>query len=145
MEHDVLVRLTDMITLRLWVAALVTGALGGGLMLLGVRPGLALVTMGVLLVPVAIVTTCACLLRRPADTVPRWLTWLGGAGSAAGLVGLLISPGQVPAILMLAVGVWLLIVGLIAQVVVGRLRSPGTPDTTNPADPAGRRGTGGRN
>ncbi|RSZ65118.1 hypothetical protein EAH68_02960 [Corynebacterium hylobatis] len=123
MERDLLVRLTGMITLRLWAAALVTGALGGGLVLLGVRLGLALVTMGVLLVPVAAVTTCAWFLRRPAAAVPRWLTWLGGVGSAAGLVWLLISPGEVPAILVLAVGVWLLVVGLIAQAVFGRMRS----------------------
>lgn len=123
MDHKVLVRLTGMITLRLWVAALVTGALGGGLVLLGVRLGLALVTMGVLLVPVAVVTTCAWILRRPAVVVPRWLTWLGGAGAAAGLAWLLISPGEVPAILVLAIGVWLLVVGLISGAVVGRVRS----------------------
>lgn len=123
MEHDVLVRLTGMITLRLWAAALVTGGCGGGLVLLGVRLGPALVTMGVLLVPVAAVTTCAWLLRRPAVAVPRWLAWLGGAASAVGLVWLLIAPGAVPAILALAAGVWVLVVGLISQAVVGRVRS----------------------
>lgn len=123
MEHDVLVRLTGMITLRLWVAALVTGLFGAGLVLLGVSLGLALVTMGVLLVPVTVVTTCAWLLRRPAVVVPRWLTLLGGVGAAVGLVWLLISPGEVPAILVLAVGVWLLVVGLISQAVVGRVHN----------------------
>lgn len=125
MEHKVLVRLTGMIALRLWAAALLTGALGGGLTWLGVGLGMALVTMGILLVPVAMVTTLAWCLRQPAVVVPRWLTWLGGAGSAVGLVWLLISPGEVPAILALAVGVWLLVVGLISRAVVGRVRGRG--------------------
>lgn len=123
MEHDVLVRLTGMVTLRLWAAALITGILGGGLAWFGIRLGLALVTISSLLVPVAAVTTGSWLLRRPAVVVPRWLTWLGGSASAVGLVWLLISPGAVPAILALAVGVWLLVVGLISGAVVDRARN----------------------
>lgn len=123
MDRSALVRLTGMVALRLWVAALVTGLLGGGLVWLGARPGLALVTVGVLLVPVAVVTTLAGLLRWPADTVPRRLTLFGGVGSAAGLAWLLISPGHVPAVLVFAVGMWLLVVGLISAVLVGRARN----------------------
>jgi drug/metabolite transporter superfamily protein YnfA len=121
-DRRALVRLTGMITLRLWVTALVTGLLGGGLVWLGARPGLALMTVGALLVPVAVVTTLARLLRQPADTVPRWLTLFGGVGSAVGLVWLLVSPGHVPAIPVFAVGVWLLVVGLISAALVGRVR-----------------------
>lgn len=113
-------RLTGMIAGRLWLTAVVTGVAGGGLVWLGIRLGLALVTIAVLIVPIAAVTTLAWMLRRRAVAVPRWLTAVGAAGSAAGLVWLLASPGHVPAILVLAVGVWLLIVGLIASVAVGR-------------------------
>lgn len=118
MDIAALRRLTGMVAGRLWLAALVTGVLGGGLMWLGVRLGLALATMAALIVPLAGVTTVAWLLRLPADRVPRWLTLLGGSGSVTGLMWLLISPGHVPAIVILAIGVWLLVVGLIASVLV---------------------------
>lgn len=122
MEHATLVRLTGMIAGRLWLVALATGAIGGVLVWLGVRLGLALATIAVLVVPLAVVATAARLLRRPADRVPPWLVWLGGTGSAVGLAWLLVTPGHVPAILALAVGVWLLVVGIIAAVAVGAVR-----------------------
>ncbi|QGU05565.1 hypothetical protein [Corynebacterium comes] len=121
MEIAALRRLTGMIADRLWLVAFVLGAVGGGLVWLGVRLGLALVTIAILIVPVAVVAVFARLLRQPADRIPRWLTVLGGSGSVTGLVWLIVSPGHVPAILILAVGVWLLIVGIIASVAVGRV------------------------
>ena len=120
MDPTVSRRLTGMIAARLWLVSLVAGACGWGLVWFGLRPGAVLVTLASLLLPLAVVVTLARLLRQPAVSVPRWLVWIGGTGSATGLVGLLLSPGQVPAILLLAVGVWLLVVGLISGVVVGR-------------------------
>ncbi len=113
-------RLTGPIALRLWIVVLVVGGAGLGLLWLGAGAGMALVTIAILAAPVALVSTVAVVFRRPALILPRWLTVLGGLGSAVGLGWLLVQPGTVPAILSLAVGVWLLVVGLISSVVVGR-------------------------
>ncbi|MDO5669387.1 MAG: hypothetical protein Q4G50_05240 [Corynebacterium sp.] len=112
-------RLTGPIALRLWAVVVVVGAAGAGLLWLGVGLGMALVTIAVLSAPLALVTTVAWIARRPAVAVPRWLLWLGAMGSVLGLVWLLVSPGEVPAILVLAIGVWLAVVGLISSVAVG--------------------------
>ena len=108
-------RLTGQIALRLWLVVLVVGAAGLALLWLGVGFGMALTTIAILAAPV----TMAFALRRPAPTMPRWLTVPGAVGSVVGLGWLLLSPGEVPAILTLAISVWLLIVGLIAGVAVG--------------------------
>jgi len=115
-------RLTGPIALRLWAVVLVVGAAGVGLLWLGVGLGMALVTIAVLSAPLAMVATVAFACRRPALVLPRWFLGLGAAGSAAGFVWLLVTPGEVPAILTLAIGVWLLVVGLIASVAVGVVR-----------------------
>lgn len=112
-------RLTGQIALRLWLVVLVVGAAGLALLWLGVGFGMALTTIAILAAPVAVVVTMAFALRRPAPTLPRWLTVPGAVGSVVGLGWLLLSPGEVPAILTLAISVWLLIVGLIAGVAVG--------------------------
>lgn len=112
-------RLTGPIALRLWVVVLAVGAAGVGLLWLGVGLGMALVTIAVLSAPLALVATVAFAFRRPARVLPRWLLRLGVAGSAVGFVWLLVTPGEVPAIVTLAIGVWLLVVGLIASVMVG--------------------------
>lgn len=122
MERGTLVRLTGMIAGRLWLVALVSGAVGGGLVWLGVRLGPALATLAILIVPPAVVSTTAWLALRPATVLPRWLSGIGAAGTVAGTGWLLIAPGHVPAILILAVGVWLLVVGLISAVAVGAMR-----------------------
>lgn len=113
-------RLTGPIALRLWIVVLVAGAAGLGLLWLGAGVGMALVTIAVLSAPVALVSTVAFACRRPALVLPRWLTVLGGVGTVGGFGWLLVEPGAVPATLALAVGVWLLVVGLISAVAVGR-------------------------
>lgn len=112
-------RLTGPIALRLWIVVLVVGAAGLGLLWLGTGFGMVLATIAILAAPVALVATVASASRRPALVLPRWLTVLGGLGTAVGFGWLLVQPGEVPAILTLAVGVWLLVVGLIASVAVG--------------------------
>ncbi|MFC6147639.1 hypothetical protein [Corynebacterium nasicanis] len=114
-------RLTGLIALRLWAVVLVVGAAAAGLLWLGVGFGMALATIAVLSAPIALVASVAFACRRPAPTLPRWLTWLGGTASLLGFGWLLLSPGEVPAILTLAVGVWLLVVGIISGVAVGKL------------------------
>ncbi|NLA57211.1 MAG: hypothetical protein GX859_13145 [Corynebacterium humireducens] len=113
-------RLTGPIALRLWIVVLVAGAAGLGLLWLGAGVGMALVTIAVLSAPVALVSTVAFAFRRPALVLPRWLTVPGALGTVVGFGWLLVEPGAVPAVLALAVGVWLLVVGLISGVVVGR-------------------------
>lgn len=113
-------QLTGHIALRLWLVVVLVGAAGLGLMWLGVRLGLALATIAILAAPIAVVSTVAWVTRRKATVIPRWLLWLGVAGTAVGFGWLILQPGEVPAILTLAVGVWLLVVGLISSVVVGR-------------------------
>ncbi|MDO5512041.1 hypothetical protein [Corynebacterium sp.] len=112
-------RLTGPIALRLWIVVIVLGAAGAGLLWLGVGFGMALVTIAVLSAPLAVVASVAWILRRRATVLPGWIFWLGVVGAAAGFVWLLVTPGEVPAILTLAIGVWLLVVGLIARVAVG--------------------------
>ncbi|HHU67341.1 hypothetical protein [Corynebacterium sp.] len=113
-------RLTGPIALRLWIVVLVAGAAGLGLLWLGAGVGMALVTIAILAAPVALVSTVAFAFRRPALVLPRWLTVLGGLGVVVGFGWLLVERGAVPATLALAVGVWLLVVGLISSVAVGR-------------------------
>ena len=112
-------RLTGPIALRLWAVVVVVGAAGAGLLWLGVGLGMALVTIAVLSAPLALVATVAFAFRRPAVVLPRWMLWWGVVGSVVGFVWLLVSPGEVPAIVVLAVGVWLAVVGLISSVAVG--------------------------
>lgn len=118
MDPTTLRRLTGMIAARLWLVAVLAAALGGLLVWLGVRFGLALATIAVLVAPIAVVTTFARLLRQPANRVPRWLAALGAVGSVGGLLWVLLSPGDPPAIITFAVGVWLLVAGLVASVLV---------------------------
>lgn len=122
MDAPGLRRLTGMITLRLWLVAVVVGAVGIGLYYLHMSLGPVLVTLATLIVPLAVVFTLAWILRCPADQVPRWLTWLGAVGAVAGLGWLLVSPGHVSAIVIFALGVWLLVVGIISSVITASAR-----------------------
>lgn len=122
MDAPGLRRLTRMITIRLWLVVVVVGAVGIGFYYLQMSLGPVLVTLAVLIVPLAVVFTLAWILRRPANQVPRWLAWLGATGTVVGLGWLLFSPGHVPAIVIFALGVWLLVVGIISSVITANAR-----------------------
>ena len=123
-DHE-LRRLTGMITLRLWLVLLVVGAVGAGMAWVGVGIGMALLTLAVLILPIAVVSTLGWALRRPAPVLARWLLRTGIALTVGGLAWLLIQWGQAGmiAVITFAVGIWLVVVGLIATVAVAVLRS----------------------
>lgn len=123
-DHE-LRRLTGMITFRLWLVLLVVGAVGAGMAWVGIGIGMALLTLAVLILPIAVVATVAFASRRPAPVLARWLLWAGLTLTVGGLAWLLIQWGQagMMAVIIFAVGIWLVVVGLIATVAVAVLRS----------------------
>ena len=123
-DHE-LRRLTGMITLRLWLVLLVVGAVGAGMAWVGIGIGMALLTLAVLILPIAVVATLGWAFRRPAPVLARWLLWAGIALTVGGLAWLLIQWGRagMMAVIIFAVGIWLVVVGLIATVAVAVLRS----------------------
>ena len=123
-DHE-LRRLTGMITLRLWVVLIVVGGIGAGMARVGIGIGMALLTLAVLILPIAVVATLGWVSRRPAPTLARWVLWTGIALTVVGLAWLLIQWGQagMVAVIAFAVGIWLVVVGLIATVAVAVLRS----------------------
>lgn len=123
-DHE-LRRLTGMITFRLWLVLLVVGAVGAGMAWVGIGIGMALLTLAVLILPIAVVATVAFASRRPAPVLARWLLWAGLTLTVVGLAWLLIQWGQAGmiAVITFAVGIWLVVVGLIATVAVAVLRS----------------------
>lgn len=123
-DHE-LRRLTGMITFRLWLVLLVVGAVGAGMAWVGIGIGMALLTLAVLILPIAVVATVAFASRRPAPVLARWLLWAGIALTVVGLAWLLIQWGRagMMAVIIFAVGIWFVVVGLIATVAVAVLRS----------------------
>lgn len=114
------VRLTGHVAWRLWVVVLVTGAVAAGFLYsrLATPIGGSLVTISGLSAPLALVSTGCWALRIPADALPRILRWLGAAGIVVGLVGLIIVHGQPALMVILALGVWFMLVGLVSGVFV---------------------------
>ncbi|AGF73459.1 hypothetical protein A605_12315 [Corynebacterium halotolerans YIM 70093 = DSM 44683] len=113
-----------MITARMWTVVLVLGLLGAGLMSVGLPPqiGAALLTLAVLVAPPAVIASLAWLMRAPATRIPRWLLWVGGAGTVLGLGWLIAVPGQNTAIIIFALGVWVLVVGILSMAVLSIAR-----------------------
>ncbi len=117
-------QLTGMITRRMWAVAAVLGLAGAGLMAVGLpmQIGAALVTLAILVTPIAVVATAAWWARQPALRIPRWLLWVGGTGTIAGLGWLIADPGHARAIIVFALGVWVLVVGIISTALVSLAR-----------------------
>ena len=124
MDEAELRRLTGMITARMWAVVLVLGLLGAGLMSVGIplQIGAALLTLAVLVAPPAVIASVAWLVRAPATRIPRWLLWAGGAGTGIGLGWLIAAPGQNTAIIIFALGVWVLVVGILYTAVLSIAR-----------------------
>lgn len=124
MDEGEQVRLTGMITGRMWLAAAALGVAGAGLIALGLPPqfGATLLTLAILLLPLAVVLTLVWLVRQPATRIPVWLLWIGGVGTGSGLVWLIADPGHVTAMIVFGVGVWLLVAGIMSAALVWVVR-----------------------
>lgn len=114
-------RLTGAMALRLWVVVIVC-AIMAGLFLISRLPtflGGTMVTIAGLALPIALVTSICWVLRRPAQSIPRILLWLGVIGLVGGIIGLIIWQGTAWLMIVAALGVWLLLVGIVAALLVG--------------------------
>ncbi|WIM67375.1 hypothetical protein QP027_09745 [Corynebacterium breve] len=111
---------TGAITWRLWTVVILFGALAALLLYLQIPAviGGSLATIASLTAPIAIIMTVAWILGLPARVIPKVILWLGVVGCVVGVGGLIMSPGQPVLIVVFALGVWLLLVGLIASLVV---------------------------
>lgn len=120
MSEDEQIRLTGMITGRLWLAVTALGVAGAGLIALGLplQFGATLLTLAILLLPVAVVVALAWIARHPATRIPAWLLIFGGVGTGGGLVWLIADPGHMVAMVVFGVGAWLLVVGIMAAALV---------------------------
>lgn len=116
LDADNMRKLTGLMALRLWVVVIVC-ALVAGLFLITRLPsfvGATLVTIAGLALPIAVVVSVCWVLRRPATSIPRILVWMGAIMLVGAIVGLIIWPGTVWLMIAALLGVWLLLVGIIA-------------------------------
>lgn len=109
-------RLTGQLAWRLWVVVLVTGAVAAAFLFsrLSTPIGGSLATISGLSAPLALLATACWALRVPIDRLPRILLWLGVAADIVGVLGLVVAPGQPALIVVLAMGVWFTLVGLVS-------------------------------
>lgn len=126
LDDQQLRRLSGIIAWRLTLAAAVLGAVGGAFLYFRLGFGMIPMTLALLMLPLIVVLVLAWVLRVPANRIPRPMTWVGGLGVVVGVAWLIISPGHIPAIVIFALGVWLFVVGLIAAVAVGTIRTKET-------------------
>lgn len=114
-------RLTGHMAVRLWVVVIVC-ALVAGLFLITRLPtflGGTMVTIAGLALPIALVVTVCWALRRPAKSIPRILLWMGAVMLVGGIIGLIIWQGTAWLMVAAALGVWLLLVGIVSALLVG--------------------------
>lgn len=126
LDDQQLRRLSGIIAWRLTLAAAVLGAVGGAFLYFRLGFGMIPMTLALLMLPLIVVLVLAWVLRVPANRIPRPMTWVGGLGAVVGVAWLIISPGHILAIVIFALGVWLFVVGLIAAVAVGTIRTKET-------------------
>lgn len=126
LDDQQLRRLSGIIAWRLTLAAAVLGAVGGAFLYFRLGFGMIPMTLALLMLPLIVVLVLAWVLRVPANRIPRPMAWVGGLGVVVGVAWLIISPGHIPAIVIFALGVWLFVVGLIAAVAVGTIRTKET-------------------
>lgn len=113
-------KLTGLMALRSWVVVIVC-ALVAGLFLITRLPtflGATMVTIAGLALPIAIVMSICWVLRLPATAIPRILLWMGVIMLVGGIVSLIIWQGTAWLMVTATLGVWLLLVGVVATLLV---------------------------
>lgn len=115
--------LTRSIAGRLLVVMGVTAAAALAFFQVGPLLGLGamMLTLTALCLPVAVVVLVATVCAVPADNLPRWLLLVGAVGTPVLFVWVLVDAANWT-IVALAAAVWLLVVGVVANVAVAVLR-----------------------